>query len=299
MNFNLIIKLQESIHMKKWLVLLFYCQVVKGQTLSDSVNIDGIYRSFHFEKPNEKSKGYSLLFILHGSGGSGPQMMQRVTSFKGKTDQEKVIVVFPSGYKNFWNECRKMSPALANVNNVNEEKFFLSMIAYFQKKYKTDKNKVFAIGTSGGGHMVYKLGLTIPESFRAVTALIANLPEQQNLDCSEMNKPMNIMIVNGTDDKTNPYNGGDVILASGNFGAVRSTDKTFTYWSGLAGYDGAPTSKKLPDTNPNDGKTIEEYRYSGKEKEIVLLKVIGGKHDYPGDIDVHWYAWEFFKSKMN
>jgi polyhydroxybutyrate depolymerase len=27
-----------------------------------------------------------------------------------------------------------------------------------------------------------------------------------------------------------------------------------------------------------------------------LLKVIGGKHDYPGDINVHRYAWEFFKS---
>ena len=32
------------------------------------------------------------------------------------------------------------------------------------------------------------------------------------------------------------------------------------------------------------------------KKEVVLLKVIGGKHDYPGDINVHRYAWEFFKS---
>jgi len=146
--------------------------------------------------------------------------------------------------------------------------------------------------------MVYKLGLTLPTSFRAVTALIANLPEPQNLDCSEMKKPMNIMIVNGTEDKTNPYNGGEVILASGNFGAVRSTEKTFAYWAGLAGYEGEPSMKKLPDTNPKDGKTIEEFRYAGKDKEVVLLKVIGGKHDYPGDIDVHAYAWEFFKSKM-
>jgi polyhydroxybutyrate depolymerase len=285
--------------MKYLLCLLMVCQVAMGQTISDSVNIDGNFRSFHFEQPAGNTKGYSLLFILHGSGGSGPQMMQRVNSFAGKSDQEKVIVVFPSGYKKFWNECRKMSPAEANLNNVNEQKFFQSMISYFHKKYKTDNKKVFAIGTSGGGHMVYKLGLTMPSAFRAMTALIANLPTEENLDCSEMKIPINLMIVNGTEDKTNPYNGGEVILASGNFGAVRSTDRTVAYWSELAGYQNTPTMKKLPDTNPNDGKTIEEYRFTGKAKEVVLLKVIGGKHDYPGDIDVHWYAWEFFKSKMN
>ena len=284
--------------MKKWLFLLLFSQMTKAETIADSVYIDGIYRSFHFEKPSENTKGYSLLFVIHGSGGNGPQMMQRVTSFAGKSDQEKVIVVFPSGYKKFWNECRRMSPAEANQNNVNEEKFFKSMIDYFHKKYKTDNRKVFAIGTSGGGHMAYKLALTMPEYFTALTALIANLPEPENLDCPELRKPVNLMIVNGTEDKTNPYNGGEVILSSGNFGSVRSTDKTFSYWSTLAGYNGQPVMKKLPDTNPNDGKTIEEYRYSGNDKEVILLKVIGGKHDYPGDIDVHWYAWEFFKSKI-
>lgn len=284
--------------MKKWLILLLFTQATQAETIVDSVNIDGIFRTFHFEKPSASTKGYSLLFIMHGSGGSGPQMMERVTSFSGKSDQEKVIVVFPSAYKKFWNECRKMSPAEANQNNVDEEKFFKAMIGYFHKKYKTDNKKVFAIGTSGGGHMAYKLALTMPEYFSALTALIANLPEPDNLDCPELKKPVNMMIVNGTEDKTNPYYGGEVILASGNFGAVRSTDKTFSYWSALAGYNGQPTMKKLPDTNPNDGKTIEEYRYSGNDKEVVLLKVIGGKHDYPGDIDVHWYAWEFFKSKM-
>lgn len=299
MNFNLIIKLQQSLHMKYLLCLMMVCQSVNGQTISDSVNIDGNFRSFYFEQPSKNTKGYSLLFILHGSGGSGPQMMQRVTSFAGKSDQEKVIVVYPSGYKKFWNECRKMSPAEANVNNVNEEKFFQTMISYFHKKYKIDNKKVFAIGTSGGGHMVYKLGLTMPSAFRAMTALIANLPTEENLDCSEMKTAINLMIVNGTEDKTNPYNGGEVILASGNFGAVRSTEKTFAYWSTLAGYTDQPSMKKLPDTNPNDGKIIEEYRYAGKAKEVVLLKVIGGKHDYPGDIDVHWNAWEFFKTKMN
>lgn len=263
--------------------------------IADSINVEGHYRSFHFRKPSTKSKGFSLVFVLHGSGGSGPVMMKRVPEFDGIADQEKMMVVFPSGYKNFWNECRKKSTAEANAIDINEQAFFQEMINYFVKKYGIDRSKVFAVGTSGGGHMAFKLGITMPSAFRAITAIVANLPDTNNLDCSEMKQPMHVMVVNGTEDKTNPYNGGEVILGSGNFGYVRSSERTLQYWAELAGYSGASAKKELPDLDPKDGKRIEEYSYRGGKKEVVLLKVIGGKHDYPGDINVHLYAWNFFK----
>lgn len=263
--------------------------------VADSINVEGHYRSFHFRKPSTKSKGFSLVFVLHGSGGSGPVMMKRVPEFEGIADQEKMIAVFPSGYKNFWNECRKKSTAEANALDINEQDFFQGMINYFGKKYGIDREKVFVVGTSGGGHMAFKLGITMPSAFKAITAIVANLPDTNNLDCSEMKQPMHVMIVNGTEDKTNPYNGGEVILGSGNFGHVRSSERSLQYWAELAGYSGVPTKKELPDLDPNDGKRIEEFSYRGGKKEVVLLKVIGGKHDYPGDINVHLHAWNFFK----
>jgi polyhydroxybutyrate depolymerase len=279
------------------LFLLLSC-TINAQIISDSIQIDGNYRSFHFKKPNQDSKGYSLVFVMHGSGGNGKQMMERASSIVDISATENLIAVFPSGYKNYWNECRLKAPSQANVENINEEAFFIKMIAYFKKLYKIDDSKVFAVGTSGGGHMAFKLGLTIPKYFRGITAIIANLPDTNNLDCPQMLKPMNVLIVNGTEDNTNPYNGGEVILGSGNFGQVRSTEKTFNYWSSLAGYSGNPKTESLPDKDPNDGKTIEKYSYIGREKKVILLKVIGGKHNYPNDIDVHRYAWDFFKSTL-
>ena len=78
-------------------------------------------------------------------------------------------------------------------------------------------------------------------------------------------------------------------------GFVRSTDRTFDYWAKLAGYKGEPTLEKLPDNDPNDNKIIEKYTFKEKKKpEVTLLKVIGGKHDYPNDIDVYLEAWAFF-----
>lgn len=277
-------------------IFLMICSSLQAQILADSIKIDGHYRVFHFNKPPQEIKNYSLVFVLHGSGGNGKQMMERASTINDISSTEKFIAVFPTGYKNFWNECRKIAPSSANIENINEEAFFKQMIKYFKKYYQIDDARVFAVGTSGGGHMAFKLGLTMPNSFRAITAIVANLPDSNNLDCPQMLKPMNVLIVNGTEDKTNPYDGGEVILGSGNFGNVRSTDRTFKYWADLAGYTGTPSKTMLPDTDPSDGKTIEKYSFTGNTKSVVLLKVIGGKHNYPNDIDVHHYAWGFFKS---
>jgi polyhydroxybutyrate depolymerase len=264
----------------------------------DSIRVDGIDRSFLYKSPASKLKDPSLVFILHGSGGSGEQMLKRAPELMDIADQENFIAVYPSGYLNYWNECRKAANSKANQMNINEEDFFKGMIRYFHQQYNINRRKVFVVGTSGGGHMAYKLALTMPDQIQAITAIIANLPDTNNLDCPEMRKPMNVMIVNGTKDNTNPYDGGEVILGRGNFGFVRSTDRTFAYWSQLSGYTESPRMRVLPDTDPNDGKTIEEYVFSGRNKEVILLKVIGGKHDYPGDINVHLEAWKFFKSTL-
>ena len=282
------------------LFLLFFCTafLAKSQIVNDSLLVDGHYRSFHFQKPAQANS--SLIFVLHGSGGNGLQARARAAKLEAIASTENLLLVYPDGYKRYWNECRKASPAVANVENIDENAFFGAMIAYFSKQHQINERQVFVIGTSGGGHMAYKLALTMPEKFRAITALIANLPDTNNLDCPEKRVPMPILIVNGTDDKTNPYEGGEVILGPQmNLGFVRSTDRTFHYWSSLAGYKRKPRMQLLPNTDPDDGKTIERYTFKKRGKpEVTLLKVIGGKHDYPNDIDVHLEAWTFFKRQL-
>lgn len=272
----------------------------QAQVLSDSLRIEGRYRSFHFNTPPAGLRQPSLVFVLHGSGGNGKGMMRAAAAMEQQAGRENTLVVYPDGYRRYWNECRKASPAEANVQNVNEQAFFQGLIEYFARRYGIDRRRVFAVGTSGGGHMAYKLALTMPGAFRAVTALIANLPDSTNLDCLPAGKPVPVMIVNGTDDPINPYQGGPVILGKNmTMGNVRSTDQTFAYWADLAGYAGEPAKEALPDTDTADGKTIERYTHRQRGKpEIVLLKVIGGKHDYPNDVDVHLEALKFFRRQI-
>ena len=278
-------------------VLLLFCFSAHSQLLSDSLLIDNHYRTFHFQRPSSSTRS-SLIFVLHGSGGSGRGTMNGASKLQAIAERENILIVYPDGYKNYWNECRKSATSVANIENIDENKFFDAMILYFVSKYEIDPARVFAIGTSGGGHMAYKLAMT-SKKFRAITAIIANLPDTTNLDCTELKSPVSVMIINGTSDSTNPYHGGEVKTAQARFGKVRSTDETFQYWARINRYKGQPRKADLPDTDPSDGKTIEKYSYQQKGKpSVVLLKVINGKHDYPNDINVYLEAWEFFKRDM-
>jgi polyhydroxybutyrate depolymerase len=283
------------------LLLLYIAYSINSiaQVTSDSIEVDGHYRTFHFVKPTTAYKDGSLVFILHGSGGNGRDMMKAAAKLAQQSATENLLLVYPDGYKKFWNECRKTANSQANLENIDEITFFHNMIHYFKKNHGISEQKVFAVGTSGGGHMCYKLAMTMPEKFRAVTALIANLPDTDNFDCTEAKVAIPIMIVNGTADPLNPYTGGMMQMGTVMLGNVRSTDRTFQYWASLAGYTGEPAKEAIADNDPADGKTIERYTYKQKGKpEVVLLKVIGGKHDYPNDIDVHVEAWEFFKRQL-
>jgi polyhydroxybutyrate depolymerase len=149
--------------------------------------------------------------------------------------------------------------------------------------------------------MITKKMLTFMKDAEDMSVIGPVIKEQQKIlnDCTEKKMALPVMIVNGTDDKVNPYEGGEVITNNISLGFVRSTDRTFAYLSSIAGYKGKPKMQNLPDTDPKDGKTIEKYTFKKKRKpEVTLLKVINGKHDYPNDIDVHLEAWEFFKRSM-
>jgi polyhydroxybutyrate depolymerase len=280
-------------------VFSFSFLISNAQLVADSLAIEGKYRVFVHDKSVKIKPGASLVFVMHGSGGEPMGLVPRAAKLQARAEAENVVLVYPAGYKRYWNECRKASTAVANTENVNEEAFFSGMIDYFTKLYKINKAHVFATGFSGGGHMSYKLAMTMPDKIKAISAIVANLPTQENLDCSPMNVPIPVMITNGTADETNPYNGGEVKTAGVTLGNVRATDESFQYWAKLDGYTGSPTKSTFPDANPGNNITVEKYTYLQKGKpEVTLLKVINGKHEFVTDFDMFEESWEFFKRQM-
>lgn len=75
-----------------------------------------------------------------------------------------------------------------------------------------DPARAFATGISRGGHMAFRLALEAPTRFRAVAAVAANVPAPENFKCKPAEAGTSVMIMNGTKDPLNPFDGGEVRL---------------------------------------------------------------------------------------
>ena len=270
-----------------------------GQVKIDSLLIDGNYRSFRFQEPAGPSSDKNLIFILHGSGGDGQGMMKPAASLQAIAAREGAFLVYPDGYKRYWNECRKEATSETNIRDINEQAFFSAMHRYFAEKYGVNGARFFVIGLSGGGHMAYKLAMTMPGQCKAISAVVANVPDTTNLDCAEAKKPVAVLITNGTADNLNPHTGGKMIMSGASWGEVRSTERSFQYWAGVNGYQGKPSVQNLPDPNPSNQQNITRYTYRAAGKpEVTLLQVNGGGHAFPQDIDIFLESWAFFQREI-
>jgi polyhydroxybutyrate depolymerase len=249
---------------------------------ADSLQIGEYSRSFLYHAPTNLPNKPKLLFVLHGSGGSGRLITQFTEHWFSKLAdaQGDVVVVYPNGYKNHWNECRKEANFDANLLNIDDNTFFEKMIDYFVQKYKINRKQVFVVGHSNGGHEVFKLAKERPKLFKKYVAISACLPIPSNDDCQASEKPVSMMVINGTGDKINPYQGGEVVLGGGaKRGSVISTDATMQYWAKLAHQDFSKAIKfDFPDTDKEDGTTATQFTLKNRKYDIRLIQVENGGH---------------------
>lgn len=258
--------------------------VSKNENLpvTDSIVIGDYTRSFSYHISKDLSENPKLIFVLHGSNGTGTDIMRYTENWFNKLADERgnAIIVYPNGYNKHWNECRKEANFEANLLNIDEISFFEKMIGYFSEKYAVAQGEVFVTGHSNGGHMVYKLAKEKPEWFRKYAAVSASLPVAANDDCMASNTPVSIMVLNGTGDNINPYKGGEVNVGEGNKrGKVLSTKQTMHYWASLAGVEFPTTaSYDYPDIDKEDGATAKLYKVTSPKFDIELIEVENGGH---------------------
>jgi polyhydroxybutyrate depolymerase len=90
------------------------------------------------------------------------------------------------------------------------------------------------------------------------------------------------MLVNGTDDPINPYDGGRVTLFGfGNRGEVLSARASANHFARLHGAHLAQTQELAPGDFPDPTRVIKQTWTSGREPKVVLYSVQGGGHVIP------------------
>jgi polyhydroxybutyrate depolymerase len=277
-----------------------------GEIKHHSLIAADIERHFQYYIPSQHKPAAALVFALHGSLGDGNGMRQQTGyGFEYIAEQDNVIVVYPDGFDKHWNDCRASASYTANTLNIDDTAFFQGMIEYFASHYQIDTNAVFATGVSNGGHMTYKLGLTMPESFTAIAPIIANMPVAENLDCEPQNRPISVAILNGLLDPINPFDGGKVVLfGNDSRGTVLSSSESLLYWLQLAS-DTPPeptisllgNSAKLESWETN-GYQFKLFHLTDSGHVIASSKVRFGRLMGPNNSGVEAVdeIWSFFKA---
>ncbi len=287
---------------------------LQGELREAHLAAAAIDREFQYYLAPDLPAGAPIVFVLHGSGMTGPQI-RAVYGYRFDLLAEEYgfLPVYPTGFDNHWNDCRDAADYQANVQDIDDIAFFRAMIDYLVAEHRADRERVLVTGLSNGGQMAYRLALEAPELVTAIAPIAASLPVWVETDCEPGDESVAVAIFNGTRDPVNPYDGGLVsILGNGSRGTVISSRKTAAYFAGLAGHRAITESSRLPDRDPDDASTIEldVWRTPGLD-EVRLYTVIGGGHTVPSrtttmpafligptnaDIEAADEIWQFFQA---
>lgn len=283
-----------------------------GQIEPGALSHDGRTRSWRAYVPGTRAASPALVIVLHSSMGSGQQAREMFGyDFDVLADHHGFVVAYPNGVDGHWNEAKVQGPFAAKQWKIDDVGFLQALVDQLVSRHGIDRSRVYVAGVSNGGSMALRLALEAPEFARAYAVVAASLPAPGNMTASPANRAVSMLIMNGTNDPLNPWDGGDVVLHGvwGNRGPVISTRASVDYFRGLARLDDAPRVTLLPDRDPGDSSSVERSLWTAPGKHRVALYAIkGGGHDVPhpgtygrrllghSNRDIHAAneIWEFF-----
>lgn len=279
-----------------------------------SIVVDGRSRSFVVYSPKAQSEApLPLVFVLHGGGSGSFRQLERFTKFNDLAQREGFITCYPDGYEGNWNDGRGVSFIKAHSENVDDVKFFRSMVELVSKEWKVDRSRIFATGISNGGFMSHRLAAEASDVFSAVAPIVGGManPIGQQF---KPKYPVSLFVIQGEADPLVPYAGGEVgYKFSGKRGKLLPTTTSIQKYLVRNGIRDKPKSKIMPDKDPDDGTITEATSWPVGEggSKVQFYSIRNGGHTWPGrplyaperligkvsnDFDACEEVWKFFKS---
>ena len=250
----------------------------------DSITFQGQERTFDYYIPTSYSSDESvpLVFSFHGRGSTAENQI-KLTKYDELAEKEGFIAVFPNsskinepnlkrGHERQWNDGRFDTPAFrAGIDDVQ---FISKVIDYFENHYNIDSSRVYATGMSNGAFFANRLGVELPNRITGIGAVAGTLAAP--VAAQKPNELVSVVLIMGTDDPIVPYDGVQ--------GYSLSAEDTMDYWKNANGLHAKPSVKKLSTKTNKDKTEIIKTTYSSPKNkaEVVLYKVAGGGHTWPG-----------------
>ncbi len=280
--------------------------------IDGTIIVDEMEREYILHLPNNYgSENHPLVMVFHGGGGNAEQMKNH-TKFNKLSDKENFIVVYPNAVDKNWSDGRIGEKLPMQRDDV---KFVSNLIDTLTLKYKIDSNRIFSTGISNGGFFSIYLAYKLSNKILAIAPVTANIA----VNLAEEFKPeypISILLINGTKDPLVKYEGGAVGFGEEGFGRGESvsTDRTIQIWTKNNECGQSPLIEDIENKNWTDKCKATKYIYNNckDNTEVILVKIEGGGHTWPGasqylpkiivgvvckDFNATEMIWEFFKQQ--
>jgi polyhydroxybutyrate depolymerase len=276
-----------------------------------TLTVDGRERTFIVQAPKQPSGPLPVVFFFHGGGGRGENMAAR--GFREMVARDNFLAVYPTGWKNNWNDGRNAARIASQQEGVDDVKFVRAIVEDLAKRHEIDRGRIYASGASNGGIFCHYLAAHAADLFAAVAPVIGGLAEPV-APKFKPSEPISLLVIQGDADPLVPIGGGP-IARSDRGGRIIATEEMLQLYVKHNGITGKPVEETLPDKDPNDGcrTVIRRYPVGTNGVKIEYWLIQGGGHTMPGaraaaavkealvgktsrDFDGLEVIWKFFQS---
>lgn len=226
-----------------------------------SMEHGGIQRNglFYLPESYDGSVPYSLVFALHGNGGSARYFDS--FAFNQRAEELQFIMVYPDGFQGSW----EIGPGYDA--GIDDAGFFREMIRCFSSQYSVDPERIYVTGHSLGGFMSYRLGLSL-DGVLAAIAPVSGMALYAKGDPGDV-KPLAVLHIHAENDSVVPFEGDpDTWLPS----AQQSVD----FWR-----KGNQASKETEDFYSIPGVMTGRLWPSGTGADTAMMIYNRGGHSWP------------------
>ena len=279
---------------------------VAGEAVSDTIDVNGVTRTYLlYVPPGQNGKRLPAFILMHGSGSTDVQQ-ERYSDFDAFAQAHGLVVMYPQGIDKHWNDGR----VIGHESMADDIGFMKAMLAQVTAQGLIDPKRVYAAGISNGGFMAQHMACVMPDALAGIAVVAATQPVDAACPSA---RPMPVIFFHGTADKFVPFNGGPIAPQFGNRGTALSNAQAVAIWQKRNGC-GAATRTQVPAKDASDPMRVTVENYScpaGRGLENVIVQ--DGGHTWPGahqgwlvtrilgpvtdNINANDTMWSFFQSQ--
>ena len=266
------------------------------QTINYTITVDSVQREFILYVPSSYAANSSSPLVLsyHGLGGNAQAQMDD-HDFRPIADSVGFLVAHPQGAPivggaaSGWN--------FGNDTLPDDVLFTSAIIDTIAAYYNINLDRVYACGMSFGGFFSIFLAGQLSDRIASVASVAGTVINAVPDSMITPNRPMSLLQIHGTSDFNTAYNGSPI---------SQSVQYILDLFVAHNNCNVNPTTTPLPDTDPNDGSTVEHIIYANGDDGTVVehFRITGGGHTWPDentnapnvnrDINGCEEIWKFF-----